>query len=169
MAKLEECLTWDRSGTVLYSTFGNFREGFIFSKLRPSGNGEIPLSFTDVGKSCPGREFSASQKSLVRLFGKIKFSRKFPNLQYMTVIDTWVDPENSFSVCVCVRGLVVVTRFFSSSMYFTEGCTNNRTQGGSNCILTQGSISVFQVRKCADPRGWGYRSLFLLWIRPCRM
>ena len=71
-----------------------------FMKIEPSGNGEIPLSFTDVGKSCPGREFSASQKCLVRLFGKIKFSRKFPNLQYMTVIDTWVDPENSFSVCV---------------------------------------------------------------------
>ena len=134
-----------------------------FMKIEPSGNGEIPLSFTDVGKSFPVREFSASQKCLVRLFGKIKFSRKFPNLQYMTVIDTWVDPENSFSVCEGVGGS---DKVFSSSMYFTEGRRNNRTQGGSNCIPMQGSIPVF-LRKCDDPRGWGYRSLFLLWIRPC--
>ena len=47
--------------------FGNFREGFIIAKLRiilrrfvktkSSRNGEITLSITDIGKSCPSREF----------------------------------------------------------------------------------------------------------------
>ena len=39
---------------------GKFRQGFIFVKLRGKiktmRNGKITLSFTDVGKSCPGRE-----------------------------------------------------------------------------------------------------------------
>ena len=39
--------------------FGNFRERFIFAKIKPSLNNEITLSFTDVGhsESCPGRKF----------------------------------------------------------------------------------------------------------------
>ena len=63
-----------------YCKFGNFRERFIFAKL--SGYGEITLSFTDIGKSCPGHdEFLSLQICLLRLFVKIKFSLKFPNLQ----------------------------------------------------------------------------------------
>ena len=38
------------------------------------------LSFNDIGKSC--REYLTSQIYLFTLFAKIKFSRKFPNLQY---------------------------------------------------------------------------------------
>ena len=54
-----------------YSKFGNFREGFIFAKLciimrsfvkiKASQIGEITLSFTDVGKSRPCRDFSTWQ------------------------------------------------------------------------------------------------------------
>ena len=48
-----------------YCIFGNFREGFIsaklhmrsFVKIECSRNGEITLSFTDIGTSCPGRDF----------------------------------------------------------------------------------------------------------------
>ena len=49
-----------------YCKFRNFREGFYFRetshmrsfvKIGPSRNGEITMSFTDVGKSCPSREF----------------------------------------------------------------------------------------------------------------
>ena len=38
----------------LYYKFGNSHEDFIFTKL-PIW--QINLSFTDVGKSCPGRDF----------------------------------------------------------------------------------------------------------------
>ena len=39
-----------------YSKFGNFREGFIFRENKPSRNGKITLSSTDIGKSHPSRE-----------------------------------------------------------------------------------------------------------------
>ena len=72
-----------------YCKFENFREGYIFSKLRmrsfvktkSSRIGVITLSFTDIGKSRPCREFSTSQLYVLTLFAKIKFSRKFANLQ----------------------------------------------------------------------------------------
>ena len=70
-----------------YCKFGNFREGFIFAKLRyvqikSSRNGEITLSFTDISKPCPCCKIFTSQICLLTLFAKIKFSRKFPNLHY---------------------------------------------------------------------------------------
>ena len=71
-----------------YCKFGNFHECFIFAKLRsfvkikPLRNGEITLSFTDVGKSSPSHEFLTWQICLLTLFTKIKLSRKIPNLQY---------------------------------------------------------------------------------------
>ena len=40
----------------LYYKFEHFREGFNFVKITPSQNGEITLSFPDVGKSCPSRQ-----------------------------------------------------------------------------------------------------------------
>ena len=44
-----------------YCKFGNFREDFIFAKLRiklkPSQNGKITLSFIDIGKACLSHEF----------------------------------------------------------------------------------------------------------------
>ena len=49
--------------TLHYCKFGNFREGFIyatlrsFEKLKTSRNDEITLSFVDIAKSCPSREF----------------------------------------------------------------------------------------------------------------
>ena len=55
-----------------------------FLKIKPSQNGEITLSFTDVGQSCCGREFLTWQICscefltwqicLLTLFAKIKFS-----------------------------------------------------------------------------------------------
>ena len=54
----------------------------IFVKIKPSRNGKITLSFIDIGKSCLSREFFTSLMCLLMLFAKIKFSRKFPNLQY---------------------------------------------------------------------------------------
>ena len=46
-----------------------------FVKIKSSGNAEIPLSFTDMCKSCPSRDLLTSvQICLLRLFVKIKYS-----------------------------------------------------------------------------------------------
>ena len=55
----------------------------IFKKIKPSQIGDTTLSITDEGKSCPSCELLMSQKCLLKLFVKIKLSRKFPNLQYL--------------------------------------------------------------------------------------
>ena len=52
-----------------------------FVKINSSPFCAITLSFTDIGKSCPS-EFITSQILLLTLFAKIKFSRKFLNLQF---------------------------------------------------------------------------------------
>ena len=71
-----------------YCKFGTFRGFFYlrlrsFVKIKPSRNDKSTLSFTDVGKSCPSRVFLTLQICLLTLSSKIKFSRKFPNLQYI--------------------------------------------------------------------------------------
>ena len=53
-----------------------------FVKIKPSQNGEITLSFTNIGKSCPSREFLMSQMCLLTLFTKTKLLRIFLSLQY---------------------------------------------------------------------------------------
>ena len=50
-----------------------------FVKIKPSRNSKSFLSFTDIGKSCPSRDFEIC---LLTLFAKIYFSGKFPNLKY---------------------------------------------------------------------------------------
>ena len=67
--------------TVLYCTV-NFPEGFNLAKIKSSQNGTIILSFTDGGKSCSSCEFLTSQTCLLNPISRIKFLRKFPNLQY---------------------------------------------------------------------------------------
>ena len=56
-----------------------------FVKVKPSRNSKSPLSFIDIGKPCLIGEFFTSQICLLMLFAKIKFSRKFPNLQYLQI------------------------------------------------------------------------------------
>ena len=51
-------------------------------KIKSLRNREITLSLTDIGKSCTSRKNLSSQICLLTLFAKIKFSRKFPDLQY---------------------------------------------------------------------------------------
>ena len=53
-----------------------------FVKIKSSRNAEITLSFTDIGKSCPSGEFLVLQICVLTLIAKIKFSRKFLDLQY---------------------------------------------------------------------------------------
>ena len=75
----------------MYCKFGNFHEDFIFAKLRicmqsfvkikPLRSGKITLSFIHIGKPYLNGEFFTSLICLLMLFAKIKFLRKFPNLQ----------------------------------------------------------------------------------------
>ena len=59
-----------------------------FVKIKTSHNGTITLSFTDTGKSRPSHDCLMSQTWLSTLFAKIKFSRKFPNLQYCVMLNS---------------------------------------------------------------------------------
>ena len=54
-----------------------------FVKIKSSPNAEITLSFTEMGKSCHSPDFLLSQICILTLFAKIRFSRKFPDLQYL--------------------------------------------------------------------------------------
>ena len=48
-------------------------------------NKGITLSLNDVGKSYPSLDFLTWQICLLTLFAKIKFLRKFPNLQFVVL------------------------------------------------------------------------------------
>ena len=94
---------------ISYCKFGNFREGFIFtkfayaefSKIKPSRNRENSLSFTDVGKSCQSREFLQWQICLLTLFAKIS---EFTVVCYYVFLCLWV------ALILC-WGLVLVVSF----------------------------------------------------------
>ena len=47
-----------------------------FVKTEPSPNGEITMSLTDVGKSCPGRKFLMSQICFFEAFRENKILSK---------------------------------------------------------------------------------------------
>ena len=55
--------------------YAKFRDNKILAKWR---NHSV---FTDIGKSCHSHDFFTSQIYLLTLFMKIKFSRKFQDLQ----------------------------------------------------------------------------------------
>ena len=55
-------------------------------KIKPSKNGEITLSFTDIGKSCQRRELLTLQICLLTLFAEIKLftvtGRIYPDFHF---------------------------------------------------------------------------------------
>ena len=75
----------------VYCKVGNFREGLFsrnlayaeFVKIESSRNGAISLLLTDIGKSCPSREFLTSQICLFNAICENKILAKFPDLQYI--------------------------------------------------------------------------------------
>ena len=66
-----------------------------FVKVKPSRNGKITLSFIDIVESCLSREFATSHICLLIRFAKIKFSRKFPKLQYNLVVHARIQKVKS--------------------------------------------------------------------------
>ena len=74
---MSTALICTKSGKIgIFARFGSF------VRMKPSRNGEITLSFTDVGKSCPSREFLTWHLCILTLFAKKKILAKFPDSQY---------------------------------------------------------------------------------------
>ena len=67
---------------VYYCKFENFREDYIFAHFAYAEFRENKIlancrnHFTDICKSCPSREFLASQTCLLKLFAEIKILTK---------------------------------------------------------------------------------------------
>ena len=55
-----------------------------FVKIKSSRNGEITLSFTDIGKSCPSRDFYVANMS----FNTTRGNRILAKISELTVIMT---------------------------------------------------------------------------------
>ena len=95
---------WQWIDTVNSEIFARvyIRETSQFREIKSSRNGKITLSFTDIGKSYLSLNFLTSQICLLTLLAKIKFLRKFPNLQYclgtntmLFFLATFIDPFDS--------------------------------------------------------------------------
>ena len=69
-----------------------------FVKIGSLRNCEITFSCTFIHKSCISRESLTSQKCLLTLFAKIKFSQKVTNLQYTI----WTSDFRSMQLCYCI-------------------------------------------------------------------
>ena len=76
-----------------------------FVRFKPSKNGKIALSFTDIRISCTSCEFLTSQICLSMLFAKIKFSRKCPNLQYWRVFKATNETGSWYMILYRFRGM----------------------------------------------------------------
>ena len=64
-----------------------------FVKIKSSRNVETNLSFADVGISWLNRDFLTGSVCLLTLNAKIKYSQKFPNLQYIEWSITGLDKQ----------------------------------------------------------------------------
>ena len=91
-------LFWTLYNTVNWENFARvLSRRRSFAKIKPSRNGKITLLFTDVGTSCSSHEFVTSQKRLLTLFAKIRFSQIFSILQYrffffqFILLFAWID------------------------------------------------------------------------------
>ena len=81
-----------------------------FVKIKPSRNGKITLSFIDIGKSCLSREFFHITNMSFNAISKIKFSRKFPNLQsiflFMYMLGQASDSMTTLKLSLLVSSLI---------------------------------------------------------------
>ena len=86
-----------------------------FVKIKSSRNGEITLWFTDICISCHSREILTSQICLLTLIAKIKFSRKFLNLQCIVISMFYNRNENAEDLRVSqfYRRFIFIFKFLS--------------------------------------------------------
>ena len=62
---------------VLFSRTFAYAHKFRENKIVAKSHNHSVVSYINIGKSCPSREFLASRICLLALFAKIEFSRKF--------------------------------------------------------------------------------------------
>ena len=98
-----------------------------FVKIKPLQYCKITLSFIDKGKSCLSCEFITSLVRLLMLFAKIKFSRKFPNLQYIDI-----DPDKEISFAY----------FFSPLTINLNMCLPGRVAQSVTCLATDACLTA---------------------------
>ena len=80
----DHCVGYTVNSEILASVY--FRENMrSFVKIKSSQKGDINLSTTDIGESYHSCEIFRSKVCLLTLFAKLKFSRKFPDLQFFTL------------------------------------------------------------------------------------
>ena len=87
-----------------YCKFRNFHEGFIFAKFRENRTSrydEITLSFTNIGKPTPSREFSLSFKAIRENKILTKFSEFTEALSWL-IRFKWKMMSNSYSRGGCL-------------------------------------------------------------------
>ena len=85
---ISDRLSFRMFATVISEIFARtlFSRNLAYAKFRENKTltkWQITLSFIDMGKSCLSREYFTSLICLLMLFAKIKFLRKFPNLQFI--------------------------------------------------------------------------------------
>ena len=86
-----------------------------FANIKPSQKFAIALSFTNVGKSCETRDFFTWQMCLLTLFGKLKFSQKFPKGEVQ------ICPRMDFDNILYVEYLCY-NNYKNEIVSFLEGC-----------------------------------------------
>ena len=75
---------------------------FIFAKTKPSWNDNMTLSFTDVGKLCPSREFLTSLICLLTLFAKNKILTRISEFTVHSRIVGWFTLLALLLSCACL-------------------------------------------------------------------
>ena len=120
---------------MMYCRFGNFREGFNFAKLRncensrkikSSRNGEIILPFTDIGESCPSRDFLTSQMSFNairenRILAKISEFIVLLSLKIVLILANSADSDELLPYAPFHLDLHCLTKYLFTSIQNEKG------------------------------------------------
>ena len=94
--------------------------------MKLSRNGEINLLFTDehVGKSCTSHESLTLQICILTLLAKIKFSRKFLNVEYLTRIFSYLVAEIDQTFLPCLGCLLFAAKQREGNQKMLTGSRN---------------------------------------------
>ena len=112
----KRCFIWNEKKWIhfilhcQYCKFGNFRDAYAkFVKIKPSRIDDIILSFTDIGKSCPFRDFYDANVS----FNAIRENKLLAKISEFTVFCPEID------VCQCTFPQLRILEYTSD--YFWSG------------------------------------------------
>ena len=92
-----------------------------FVKIKSSRNGEITLSCTDIGKSCPSRQFLTLQICLLALIAKTNSCKKIPDLQYSVKQNVCLA---FFGYYLIVEYMPYILSFYQCEPFFLQAFTD---------------------------------------------